>query len=210
MRSRLDNIRRRRIITATIASACFFFAPPGFASTVTLDVDGDGQLLGATGVEINGAMFDVQFIDATCFALFDGCDKASDFTFATEIDARDAARSLIEQVFIDGPLGEFDSNPSLTNGINAVAGAIIIPYATASDEVLSIAAYNVSGLFDGPIGVVPFSIFEVTGDFSVFGVFSATAAVGEVPLPAAAWMFLVGLGGLPAALRRSKHPTAAS
>ena len=40
-------------------------------NAAVLIVDG-GQLVGATGVNVNGALYDVSFMDGTCFALY-GC-----------------------------------------------------------------------------------------------------------------------------------------
>ena len=47
----------------------------------TLIVNGNGILTGATGVNLNGTLYDVEFVDGTCEALFNGCDSFEDFTF---------------------------------------------------------------------------------------------------------------------------------
>jgi opacity protein-like surface antigen len=43
------------------------------AQAATLDVVG-GQLHGAFGVDVNGSLYDVEFLGGTCIELFDGCD----------------------------------------------------------------------------------------------------------------------------------------
>lgn len=87
---------------------------------VVLDVGSDGRLWGAKNVSILGALYDVEFKDGTCIALFNGCDIESDFAFHTLEDASEAAQALLEQVFLDGPLESFDSDPTLTNGCSSV------------------------------------------------------------------------------------------
>ena len=84
----------------------------GFASvhgSVVLDVDGTGQLLGASGIDVGGTLYDVEFVEGTCIALFDGCDELSDLTFTTEAESGLAAQALLDVVFINGPQGMFDN-----------------------------------------------------------------------------------------------------
>ena len=83
------------------------------AQAVTLTVVG-GQLMGASSVLVDGALYDVQFVDGTCIDLYNGCDDTSDFTFQTEASAALASQALLDQVFIDGPAGDFDSDPYLS------------------------------------------------------------------------------------------------
>ena len=79
-----------------------------------LQIDASGQLTGATGVDVDGTYYDVEFKDGTCIDLYNGCNEGSDFTFWTESDARRAAEALLSQVLVDGSEGYFDSLPSLT------------------------------------------------------------------------------------------------
>jgi hypothetical protein len=89
------------------------------AQAATLNVVG-GQLMGASGVDVGGTSYDVLFLDGTCSALFNGCDDVSDFTFQTLVDASQASQALLDQVFIDSILGDFDSSPDLTNGCDPI------------------------------------------------------------------------------------------
>lgn len=100
------------------AMAIGLSSAPSFAAT--LIVDGSGQLRGAAGVDVGGTLYDVTFREGTCTALFDGCDDPSDFTFTTLTDAQAASQALLNQVFIDGPAGNFVS-PSLTFGISPLS-----------------------------------------------------------------------------------------
>ena len=101
----------------------------GGAQAVTLNVVG-GQLMGASGVLVDGGLYDVQFLDGTCIDLYNGCDYVSDFTFQTEASANLASQALLDQVFLDGPSGNFDSVPGLTNGCNDTTNCVAYtPYA---------------------------------------------------------------------------------
>ena len=87
----------------------------GVAGAATLNVVG-GQLVGASGVSVGGALYDVEFVDGTCIDLFDGCDSPADSDFTTAGEITQALHALLSQVFIDGELGDFDSSPQLTAG----------------------------------------------------------------------------------------------
>lgn len=104
----------RFLLTLMIAALTGPFASTP-ASGATLIVSG-GQLLGATGVDVGGSLFDVAFVDGTCIALFGGCDDDSDFVFQSSTEAEVAAQALLEQVFLDVVDGAFDTEPELTAG----------------------------------------------------------------------------------------------
>jgi hypothetical protein len=99
---------------AIIITVSLITFPPS-ATALSHNVVG-GQLMGATDVNVRGTLYDVKFIDGTCIEIFGGCDEVSDFTFQYETDALAAALALLDQVFLDGVLGLFDTEPNLTNG----------------------------------------------------------------------------------------------
>jgi hypothetical protein len=69
--------------------------------SMTLIIDPNTLVLdGATGVELNGSFYDVEFVDGTCVVLFSGCDSTSDFGFQSDVDAVAAAQVLINQVLL--------------------------------------------------------------------------------------------------------------
>ena len=78
------------------------------ASAATLIVS-DGELIGATGVNVDGQLYNVEFLDGACTELFTGCDSAADSAFRDEGAAVRASQALLAQVFVDGPAGPFDS-----------------------------------------------------------------------------------------------------
>ena len=86
----------------------------GGAQAATLNVVG-GFLYGASGVIVDGSSYNVEFLDGTCISLYDGCDSVSDFTFQSEASAVLASQALLDQVFLDGPLGMFDTETPLTS-----------------------------------------------------------------------------------------------
>ena len=108
------------------------------SSSVILIVDGGGQLTGARNVAVLGNLYDVEFIDGTCATLFSGCDESSDFTITDSLTAEAAAEALLDQVFVDSPLGSFDSKVDVTQGCASVASQpdewcfAIIPFSLAT------------------------------------------------------------------------------
>ncbi len=102
-----------------LAISILLFPTWAFADPI-LDIE-DGQLVGASGVDVEGTLYDVRFVDGSCIELFDGCDEETDFDFDLEVDVELALQALLDSVFLDGPLGQFDSQPSLTAGCTSEA-----------------------------------------------------------------------------------------
>lgn len=117
------------IFIRAVAVSLMFLMVPRFArATPSLIVSG-GILTGAIGVDVGGSLYDVSFVDGTCTSVFGVCDQ-SHFDFTNELVAYAAAQALQDQVWVDGPAGNFDSHPDLTNGCTDVNECFaIIPYA---------------------------------------------------------------------------------
>ena len=114
----------------------------GSASAASLNVVG-GQLLDASGVAVGGNLYDVQFMDGTCIDLYDGCDEASDFTFTDFASASLAAQALLDQVFLDGASGSFDTSPHLTTGCETTTECYShTPYEVAISNLQAALAFN--------------------------------------------------------------------
>jgi hypothetical protein len=108
---------KRLLIFSLLSIAVLSLLTASTASAATLNVSG-GQLLGASGVIVDGSSYDVAFLDGTCIALYSGCDEVSDFTFQSEAAAVLASQALLDQVFLDGA-NLFDTDPELTEGCTA-------------------------------------------------------------------------------------------
>ena len=121
----------------------------GGAQAATLNVVG-GILHGASGVLVDGSLYDVQFLDGTCIDLYAGCVDASGFTFQTPEAALLASQALLDQVFLDGPAGNFESSPALTNGcsVDPLGGPA---------RCVSGTPFNHSGLPEGNVDLITFS-----------------------------------------------------
>jgi len=176
----------------------------------------NGTLMGATGVNVNGVLYDVQFLDGSCDNLFNGCDELTDFTFSNPSNdpalLRTAMFALFEQVLIDSPLGNFDSNPALTNGCN-VSDAwcqINTPLYPSNSTLLVpvLGAVNTTAIDQGRVQFLD-RVYIGSGtnnsaplspdarDYYTFAVWNQTTVV---PVPSAIWLFgsgllaLIGLG----------------
>jgi hypothetical protein len=110
--------------------AVLFFGYSISSYSAILDIR-NGVLFGASEVDVNGALFDVQFKDGTCIELFDDCDENTDFPFTNPANLNDgvllraAMQALLDQVFVDSSLGAFDNEPNLMNGCNVPGGCNI-------------------------------------------------------------------------------------
>ena len=170
--------------------------------SATLVVDG-GSLVGAEGVEVGGALYNVSFENGTCEGLFNGCDASTSFGFSTAGDAEAAVEALLAQVFLDTPSGAFDSAPDMTEGCTEpTLCRFLVPFAFEAVR---------SGMFDAFQGYnfdeddrdrVGGGVFTTLPDFDFGDVDVVTYAVFEatptapVPLPGGATLLLTALGGV--------------
>jgi len=166
------------------------------ASGATLNVGG-GQLIGASEVDVGGTLYNVEFLDGSCIALFDGCDSASDFTFTSSVQATLAAQALLDQVFVDGDDGMFDTQPELTAGCHShpIRPSLCVadtPWNVVDTVIRSINAYN----YDVEVSDVTAQARSgLSFDWSRFG--DITFAVwSPIPEPDTALLVAIGLAGL--------------
>lgn len=173
------------------------------AKAVVLIVE-SGLFVGADDVDVLGTLYDVRFQPGTCAAVFDGCDEAGDFDITDAATALAAAQALADQVYVDDPLGNFDTDPATSITCpTLISGrcSMIVPY--AADGL---------GTFDG-FGFVNYvdeasdSVFGSKGpslDSSSSTGFARFTLAGptDVPAPGPLMLLPLALGLL--ALRRRR------
>ncbi len=178
---------------------------PIFSYSATLIVN-NGTLMGATGVTVNGSLYDVSFQDGTCIELYNGCNDNTNFLFTNPNDLNDddllytAMNALLDQVFIDSSLGLFDQQPNLMNGCNVPGGCNITTplWVSEAGGLGVIVTHNwaqehqdVVSIGGGPYNTIDFSPQPgVDFDINVYAVWS----VSPIPEPSTYILILIGLG----------------
>ena len=178
-------------------------------------------MFGATEVNVNGALYDVSFLDGTCIELYDGCDENTDFPFTNPADLNDvvllraAMQALLDQVFIDSTLGAFDTEPESMNGCNVTGGCRVstplfanvgadtagVVFAFNSNQQDTEGAKDLIGSGGGTRTFDTRPNSPTAEDISVYAVWNGTAVV---PIPSAIWLFGSGLLGLVGLARHKK------
>jgi hypothetical protein len=120
----------RRFLRTLVAILAFAAAAQASATPILL-VNTSGILTGANNVDVTGTLYNVTFADGSCNSLFNGC-ATSAFAFTTLPTAKAAAQALLDQVFVNGPAGNFDSSPQRTFGCASGSSSCqtMIPYWT--------------------------------------------------------------------------------
>ena len=196
----------RKLFTALAAMAALSFAAPASAQ-VTLLTDANGILTGATGVNVNGSLYNVSFADGTCGGLFSGCDSVSDFNFQNATDATAAAQALLDQVFIDS----FDTHPATISGCTDLSWCFtFIPYAVFTQTNEALISYTTNNFtvatdtaFSG--GFWQFSENTALRPDANVALFTYTgSSITAVPEPATWAMMLLGFGSIGFQMRRQR------
>ena len=188
---------------------CIVFTLGGLAaqaSAAVLVIDDSGatpELLGATGVDVNGTLYDVEFVDGTCIAVFGGCDAVADFTFADQATAEASAQALLDQVFLDlAAPNLFDTEPEFTFGCSSSLRCDVwIPFAVGATVDFATA---INQAVEAGDLVGSFSINPATDLTPIEDVTWARFSQASVAVPEPATFLLVGAGLLGAVLSRRR------
>jgi hypothetical protein len=184
-------------------------------------VDPSGVLTGATGVVVNGTLFDVSFRSGSCNSVFNGCDPATDLLFTDSASALAASQALLDQVFLGHNPGNidpftpglFDSHPGLTQGCTDAAFRECIaltPYGfSGGTQLLAGFAINYGSVFEDFGEKTDEAVLSsivgggtVTSGIQTFAVWSPSSVTSAVPEPST--LVLVG-SGLIAVMRRARR-----
>lgn len=196
----------RSKIISIIASTILMIAANHAQASLLLVIDDNGQLTGANNVDVDGLLYDVEFLDGTCFELFSGCDELGDFAFQSEESATAASNALLDLVFTDGPDGMFDSDPELTNGCEDLVACIAVTvYNSPVSGVLATVFTNnrFAAVADDALSVdflATANTLNIPG--TVFAVWNEKEVISEVSAPSTIAAFALGLVAL--ASRRLK------
>jgi len=193
----------------------------GYAHATILQIEpGTGLLTGATGVLVDGTLYDVSFQDGTCNSVLSGC-APEDLVFQSGASALAASQALLDQVFLGENLGDpslggfFDSQPGLTRGCPLGAYNVclaITPYGFLNGAELLYGIATNYGTSSGQTDLASLGGFNVTFDTSndgieVFAVWSLSH-VSPVPEPSTYSMLLAGLGLIGFMVRKKQIITA--
>ena len=66
------------------------------ANAVIIHTNANGQLIGASEVNVNAVFYNVEFVDGTCPDLFNGCNDINNFVFQSFDNAEAASQALLD------------------------------------------------------------------------------------------------------------------
>lgn len=196
-----------------IVLVLFMSCSPFAYANVQLQVDGNGILTGATGVEISNAIYNVEFKGGSCISLFNGCAVNEDFVFHDINSAYAASSALLEQVIT----GVYDTNYTLTRGCGYqrlfVDCGIITPYAPYFETYngatvhgfYMVYADNNNSIYSDSYQDGIFSATYNMGNVYTFAVWSV--AVSAVPEPSSVILLCLGLAGISFVSARKRRIT---
>lgn len=143
-------------ITQLLVASLLYFTVTNAHSTMILNIDSGTTLVGVQNLNVNGTLYNVEFIRGTCFDVFGTCDGSATFVFSNEASALLAGQALLDQVFLDLVTGEnFDTEPDIyfAQGCgNYWLCESIIPYGANTSHVQGVVVINARPGWAGSAG----------------------------------------------------------
>lgn len=171
----------------TLVTVLLVLSVSSFSNATTILQDHSGQLLGAESILIDGNYYDVSFLDGTFNSLYLAEPTTHLFTSATE--ARAANMALKSEVF----LGQYDTNISLTNGIETNGTAFILtPWNIYYQQGNIYTDYLINTNDNGATFLVDHWL--VNNDTSGYSGFVYAVWSDAAPVPEPSTVFLLGSG----------------
>ncbi len=191
-----------KAITRLLATGMLCALSATAHAAVTYNIQG-GKLTGASGVLVEGKKYDVSFVDGTCTTVYGKCD-AINFAFNSKTGATLAAQALLDQVFVDGTAGQFDSDSTLTAGCNDESGCeVLIAYAAGfGDDTPLLTFQSVAAINRDANDPTQDQVTDAPPTFDAFSntstnraqTFARFTLASAVPEPATWALMLAGFG----------------
>ena len=195
----------KKIMGALLAAALVFGAMPASAAVV-LKVGANNRLLGATGVEIGKATYNVDFMDGSCATVYGACTRDR-FDFKTKADAdADAAASALFAQVLKGRYLSFD--PGNITGCASTCDIVIARALVDGDVEVTLAANRGNRQIIGT-GYLPPNYSTVVDSGLTYAKFTLQVPAA-VPEPATWAMMLVGFGMIGGTARYRRRSVKAS
>jgi hypothetical protein len=192
-----------------ILAVCAISAASAAGAVPVLLVNGEGILTGANSVDIGGTFYDIRFSEGSCNSLFGGrCDQRL-FAFANAAQALVAGEALLEQVFVDGPVGQFDSRPDTIFGCTNLQNChAFIPFQFVEtvelDGTIAIQDVVNNAVGSDVINEMVFAEETLASDFDnyTYVLFTRVSDSNDIPEPGSASLVGLALAALGWARRR--------